>query len=175
MWLVPLALAGCKKNEVEMKNASIEEVAKKMQDSGVAKTTLKPGMWQATVKLNNISAPGAPPEVEKGMRGSIGQARTMSECLSEADAKKPFERFVEGLNGDCKYDHFTMGDGKIDTKLVCTTQGQTREMTMQGSYGPENYNLQMMTEASGGLVKRINMTMTLEAHRTGECPIKKAG
>ncbi|WP_415642493.1 DUF3617 domain-containing protein [Sphingomonas antarctica] len=173
IWLVPLALAGCKKNAVEAQNASIEEVAEKMKESGVAQTSLHPGQWQATVKLDNISAPGAPPELEKNMRSSIGQARTMLECLTEENAKKPFERFVEGMNKDCKYDHISMGNGKIDSKLVCTTDGLTRTMTMQGAYSPESYKLQMTTEATGGPVKRVNMTMTLDAKRVGECPKKQ--
>ena len=174
IWLIPLALAGCKKTEVEAQNASIAEVAQKMKETGVAQTTLNPGQWQATIKLDNIAAPGAPPEMEKGMRQSIGQTRTMLDCLTAENAKKPFERFVEGMSNDCKYDHFQMGGGKIDSKLVCTTQGMTRTMAMQGEYKPDAYKLQMTTEASGGTVKRVNMTMTLDAKRIGDCP-KKTG
>lgn len=175
VWLVPLALAGCgKKAEVEVKNASVAEVAAQMKESGVDKTTLRPGLWSATVKVDNVSAPGVPPQVEQQMRQGIGQAKTMTECLTEENAKKPFERFVEGLD-DCRYDHFSMGEGKIASKLICTKNGLSRSMVLQGTYDKEKYNLQMQSEAMGqGPIKRINMTMTLDAKRVGDCPKTKS-
>jgi len=175
IWLVPLALAGCKKNDVEVKNASVTEVIEKVKQSGAAQTSLKPGLWEATLKLENVAAPGAPPEVAKAMQGGIGRARTMTECLTEEDAKKPFERFVEGLNKDCRYEHFTMGGGKIDTRLVCAGNGMNREMAMQGTYGAENYRMRMVTQVSGPEHGHMSMAMSLDAHRTGDCPAKKEG
>jgi hypothetical protein len=171
IWLVPLALAGCgKKAEVEVKNASVAEVAAKMKEAGVDKTTLHPGLWAVTVKVDNISAPGVPPEMEQQMRKGIGQTRTMTECMTQEQAKKPFENFAKGQD-DCRYDHFTMGDGKVDSKLICTKDGLSRSMLLQGTYSPEQYNMQMQSEALGqGRIKRINMSMTLNAKRAGECP-----
>ena len=92
IWLAPLALAGCQRNTVEAQNATVAEVAKKMKDSGVADVQLRPGLWQATVKLNSIAAPGAP-QIEQQMRSSVGQARTITECLTEENAKKTIRTF----------------------------------------------------------------------------------
>ena len=171
LWLVPLALAGCKKNTVEVENATVEEVAAKVKEAGVLNNTaLRPGQWQATIKLQNISAPGVPPEMEQQMRKGIGRAKTMTECLTEEMAKKPFERFVQGYDKSCRYNRFAMGAGKIDTKITCANNGLQREMTMQGSYTPETYDLLMDSNAlGGGKVKRVNMTMSLQARRTGDC------
>ncbi len=172
IWLAPLALAACgKQAQVSADNASIAEVANQMQESGASKTTLRPGLWSIAIKVDNISAPGVPPQVEQEMRKGIGQSKTMTDCLTEETARKPFDRFVHGIKDDCRYDHFEMGGGKIDSKLVCTKDGLQRATTLQGTYAPEQYKMQMMTEALGqGQVKRINMTMTMDAKRVGDCP-----
>ena len=79
------------------------------------------------------------------------------------------------MSDDCRYDHFSMGNGKIDSKLVCSADGVTRTMTMQGQYDPTSYGLRMDTVATGGPVERVDMSMSLDAKRTGECPAKKVG
>lgn len=175
LWLVPLALAGCKKNVVEAENASVAEVAAKIKESGALKdTALRPGQWEAKIELRNISAPGIPPEMEQEMRKGIGRSKTMTECLTEELAKKPFDRFIEGYDKSCRYNHFTMGSGKIDTKITCSNQGMQREMSMQGTYTPETYDLLMDSNAlGGGKVRRVNMTMSLQARRVGECTKKQ--
>jgi hypothetical protein len=173
IWLVPLALAGCgQKPKVDLKDVSVADVAAKMQETGVVANTLKPGLWQATVKLDSIAAPGMP-QVEKQMQQSAGQARTITECLTEETVKKPFDRFTEGLSGDCRYEHFTMGGGRIDNRLQCTTGQLKRTIATQGTYDAQNYSLKINSDATGGPIPRTLMAMSLDAKRTGDCA--KAG
>jgi predicted small lipoprotein YifL len=170
IWLAPLALAACgQKGEVDLKKASVTEVADKMRESGVAATSLKPGMWEATVKLDSIAAPGMP-EVQQQMQANAGQARTITECLTAETAKKPFDRFIVGVADDCSYEHFTMGGGRIDNKLVCSNAQSQRTIATQGTYDKERYSLKINSETTGGPIPKTVMAMSLDARRTGACP-----
>ena len=169
IWLVPLALAGCKKSTVEAENATVAQVAEQMNQSSVGKTELKPGLWEATMKIDNITIPGATPQAREQLRKNTGQPKTMTDCLTEEKAKRPFDAFTQ-MSKDCRYEHFKMGQGQIDSTLVCVTDGVTRKLTMQGVYKPTEYQLQMHTSGSGGRMNGMDITMTLNARRTGECP-----
>ena len=45
-------------------------------------------------------------------------------------------------NGNCRYDHFTMGGGKFDAAMRCEGQAAAQEMTMamNGTYSPDAIN-----------------------------------
>ena len=170
IWLIPLALSACGRgNEVDLKEASVSEVAEKMRSSGVVATSLKPGLWEATVKLDSIAAPGNP-EVQQQLQANAGQERTITECLTAENAKKPFDRFVVGIGDDCRYEHFMMGGGRIDNKLVCGTTQNQRTIATQGTYDPDRYALKINSETIGGPISKTVMAMSLDARRTGDCP-----
>jgi len=169
------ALAGCNKSpQVDAKNASVAEVAQKVREANAGGTFVNPGKWQSKVTIDAFEVPGMPPEFAARMKSRMAQMqeRTFETCLTKEEAKRPNEDFFAGRGSACRYDHFTMGDGKIDAQMRCGgTDGATQVMTMVGTYAPDSYNMQMAMSRQGGrnVAAGTTMKMRIDSHRVGEC------
>ena len=125
-----VALAACNKGPtVELKNATGNQVSQAVKQSGVMNSDamIEPGLWQSKVSVLEMNIPGMPPQMADRMKQSMAQSRDKpsSHCITEADVKKPKEDFF-GADKSCKYQHFTMGGGKMDIQMVCAEEGSTR-------------------------------------------------
>ena len=157
--------------DVDMTNASVEQVANQVRAEGGASggdAFVRPGKWRASVRIEDVAIPGMPADMAAQMRSRIAQASEVETCLNPEDVKRPSEDFFAAQK-NCRYDHFRMGDGRIDAKMTCTHQGMTQQMEMEGSYGPDNYRMttSMRTEAGGP--GAMTMKTTVESRRIGEC------
>ena len=76
-----------------------------------------------------------------------GQVHDLQTCLTTEDVKKPKEDFFTGKDSECRYEHFTMGGGKIDAMMHCGKEGHGQTMRMAGTYSSDAYQMQMATEA----------------------------
>ncbi|QNN68177.1 DUF3617 domain-containing protein [Sphingomonas lutea] len=165
-----LALTACDKGpEIREENASVAEVANKVADAGGATNFVRPGRWESTVTIEEMSIPGMPAEASREMRGMQGQEQTSVSCLTEAEAKRPREDFFAGNNKSCRYDRFTMADGKIDAVMKCSNEGGTQTMTMQGNYSPTTYNMTMTMQGEGAASAGMAMKMRVDARHRGQC------
>ena len=167
------ALCACNKSPtVEAKNATPEEVAKQVSASGGEGVYVTPGKWVSKVMIENLHVPGAPPAMEAQMKGRGSEERDY--CLTPEEAKKPKENFFAGNQNECRYDHFTMGDGKIDAAMRCTHEKMTQLVDFKGSYSPEAYQLAMDSKVEGGPsdMAGMSMSMRVDAKRVGECSTK---
>ena len=172
-------LAGCDSGpKVSVTNASVGEVAAKVDAARLDETFFRAGKWSVKGQIDDIKVPGMPPELAAQIkRQGAGMDGTTS-CVSEADAKKPAADFFTG-NKSCKYDHFTMGNGKIDARMRCSAGGGTQLTTMTGTYGPENYRMAMTTAmenpaqgSATGMAKGLDgmtMKLSVEGKRIGAC------
>src|SRR5687767_8781301 len=115
------ALAACSNEpEVDARNASVDDVAQQVADASSSENFVRPGKWQWRVQIEEFDLPGAPAEAKTAMRGMHERAMVSESCLTPEDAKRPKEDFFAGKNKNCRYDHFTMGNGKIDAVMKCT-------------------------------------------------------
>lgn len=180
LWVAVAALAmlgGCKKDEVSVKDKSVEEVAKTVPAS--AKPL--PGLYDTKMELVDVSMPGMGPQMQEQMKQAMTRTmRSNQFCLTAEEAAKGYEERVKQLAAkpDCKFDHYDLADGKLDAKLVCTTdKGMTSAMSMQGMVSPEGSDLTMKSESSGAQMPGggMNMTMHVVSKRVGDCPAKPAG
>ena len=175
MTVCALPLAACNSEpEVSARNASVEEVAEKVRDaSGGKDLVIRPGKWQSTVTVEDISMPGMPPEMAKQMQSAIAQNRERSSemCVTEEQARRPREEFFGGASKACRYERFEMSGGKIDATMRCAQDGITQVMEMAGSYSPESYEMRMSTKAEGaqGPAAAMTMRMRVVSRRVGEC------
>ena len=145
-----LPLAACDSGpEVDARNASVEDVAEQVADA-LRDSFVRPGKWQSRVQIEEFELPGAPPEAKTAMRGMHDKAQVFESCLTPEEAKRPKEDFFAGANKNCRYDHFTMGEGKIDAVMKCSGEGMAQTMAMQGSYGPDAYQMRMSMKADAG-------------------------
>lgn len=170
------ALAACDSSpKIEAKNASVAEVAEKVRDAGGTDQFLNPGKWLTKATLEELTAPGMPAGIADDMKLKMSAKAGTESCLSEADAKKPRGDFFTGKSENCRYDHYTMGGGKIDAKMHCTAGGGTQLMTMTGDYGPNEYNMRMTTAmdmgraAAASGMGSMTMKLRVEGKRIGDC------
>ena len=170
------ALAACDKApEVNARNASVAEVADQVRDAGGRDSFVRPGKWESRVSMDELSLPGAPAEVAAAMR-NMHKDTVSTTCLTAEEAKRPKEDFFAGGDKNCRYDHFTMRGGKIDAEMQCSQQGMAQTMVMQGTYGPDAYNMEMrmISNAGAGPPGGMTMKMRVDARRVGACDGKTA-
>ena len=170
-----LPLAACKKSgEVDAKNATASEVAKKVQEAGADGTFVNPGLWESKVTIDEMTMPGMPAGAAAQMKGLTGQVQTHKSCLTPDEVKRPKEGFFTGDDKNCRYDHFTMGGGKIDAQMTCQAREKgdaVMKMTMAGTYSGDSYHMEMGMSSDAGdtLGKGMAMKMRVDAQRVGQC------
>lgn len=160
--------------EVDIENASAEEVARQVSAEGGAgarASVMRPGLWSTSFELTSLEAPNMPAMVREQMQQTMVKREGHETCLSVEDARRPKEDFFTGAGKECRYDHYRMGEGKIDAKMRCEHQGVTQVMEMAGTYGPDHYRMDMTTRADMAETPMGSMTMKMkvEAKRIGEC------
>ena len=172
-FLLPLTACGSKP-AVDEKNASVEEVADKVREVSGEGGFISPGKWESTVTIEDVKLPGLPAGAAEQMKKMVAQNQVTTSCLTPEEAKKPGPGFFGG-NDKCRYDHFTMGSGKIDAEMHCTQNDVTQVMQMTGTYSPDAYTMQMTSSSRGGPSAAANMSMRMkvDARRVGECSGKE--
>ena len=174
--LCTLALAGCNNDpQVDARNASVADVAEQVADARGSEQFVRPGKWQSRIAIESFELPGAPPAAADAMRGMQQHSQVQESCLTPEEAKRPKEEFFAGTGKNCRYERFTMGGGKIDAVMQCAGGDMAQTMVMQGTYGPDAYQMRMSMDskadagASAGLAGGMTMTMRVDAKRVGEC------
>src|SRR5688500_2237065 len=139
-----LPLTACSNEpEVDARNASVEDVAEQVADARGSASFVRPGKWRSQVRIEEFELPGAPPEAKNAMRGMYERAMVSESCLTAEEAQRPKEDFFAGKDKNCRYERFTMGEGKIDAVMNCTGEGMAQRMAMQGTYSPDSYQMRM--------------------------------
>jgi hypothetical protein len=177
MLMLPLLIAGCRNEpEVQADNASVAEVAQKVREAGGSDAFVRAGKWQSQVRITSFEMPGAPPELASAMKSMHQKTQVATTCLTSEQASRPKEDFFAGAGKDCRYHHFDMSGGKIDAMMQCTQQGMAQTMIMKGTYGPDDYRMQMSVKADPGVGPQGGMVMNMEvdANRVGECDAKQS-
>lgn len=166
-----LALSACSKEPDGPKTA--EEVKAEMADLA-ADARPEPGKYRTTIKILNIAIPGMPADQAQKMQGMFGGSGQSSEhCLTKEMASKGFEEFGKhAAQGNCTYDSFSAGGGKMDAVLTCKTAATVSTRSeLHGTFTTTSSNLSMKTESSGDGLPGGKMTMEAEvtSQRIGDC------
>ncbi len=166
------ALAACNKGpDVDVKNASVGEVAEKVRDAAGTDSLIEPGKWETKITMIDIDVPGMAPQMAEQMKQTMArfQEHGFTSCLTEADVKRPKEDFFAGRNHNCRYDHFTMSGGKIDAALHCEGRSNMT-MSINGTYSSDAYEATMAMDVAGGPEgKGMKMRSHSQSHRLGQC------
>ncbi len=161
-----LALGGCKKAAVDVKNADPGTVASKV---AAADLKLLPGRWESTMKIESMDMPGMPPEAKAMMDKSLLAERHLATCLTPEQAAKPKGDFFNQGKSGCIFDHFTMADGKLDGAMTCNQGAEKMTMTMAGQYSPDSYEVHTTSKVSMPGGRAMTSTVAMTSHRTGDC------
>jgi hypothetical protein len=170
-----MLLAACDRQpSVIVRNASVEEVANELADAGTRRNGqfIRAGMWRSSVSIEDMEAPGMPPAAAEQIARMTGPTQTFESCLTEEQAVRPSEEFFAGRGRQCRYDHFKMGGGKIDSRMRCEEGGIRQVMELDGTYSPDSYDMRMTTSVEGapGAAGEMRLRMRVEAERVGDCP-----
>lgn len=163
-----LLLAACHKQAtIDVKDKSPQAVASSVKAAGM---TFNPGRWETTVEMTKFDiGKELPPQARDMMKAMMGKTRNIATCLSKEKAEKPDPQFFGKPGEGCTYDHFTMGDGKIDSKMVCKSpEGGSMTMTMAGHYTAESYDMKVSSSGEQGGMP-VSMDLAMTAKRTGAC------
>ncbi len=172
-----VCLSACNKGPtVELHNATTQQVAEAVTKGGVmnSDTMVQPGLWESKTIVQEMNMPGIPQQYLARMKQSMAEHRNQASrhCIKPEDVKKPKEDFF-GADKSCKYDHFTMGGGKIDMAMVCHQEESTMNMNVKGTYTPTSYSIDSSMTGSGGAQNGMSMKMHVDAQRVGECTGKE--
>lgn len=175
-------LAGCDSGpKVDVKNANMSEVGKAVAKSGIGRGDdfqVRPGKWESKVAIEEIEIPGMPAGMQEQMKKTFAEHQTagFTSCLTPEEARKPKADFFAGKDNKCRYDHFKMGDGKIDAKMRCDAGEGVQVMEMAGTYSPEAYSMTVSSVREGGAGPggEARMKMRMDSRRVGECDGKTA-
>lgn len=174
------ALAGCSgqstnesaaaTGDVSLTNAAPSEVAAQTQAAGTMR--FNPGQWETRVQLIDVNVPGLPAGAAEQMKKVMEATTTHSSCVTPEQAANPGAEVFAGSDGQCRYENFTMANGRIDAKMVCAGTAGSGEMRMQlkGSFDRTTFTMQneMVTNAPGG-GQAMTMKARVSGRRTGEC------
>ena len=174
--MAALGLAACDRGpEVDLSNATPAEVAKAMKDSGATRAMVRPGKWSSTVTVVEMNNPGIPPEIQQQMKARLGQPRTVEACLTADQVDNP-ERMTGAVPASCRYQRYTLGDGKMNGTMRCETNGMVQEMSVAGTYSKDRYSLTIDNRTTvppeavaGQPVGSMSMKMKVDSRRLGEC------
>ena len=167
------ALAACNKGpDIDVKNASVGEVAEKARAAAADSRLVEPGRWETKVTLLEADMPDLPPQYAARIKETMAkvQGRTVATCITAADLKKAKPDFLAAHTKNCRFDHYTMGSGKIDAQMTCTApQGGSMSVATIGTYSPDAYEATSVMTMSGGPTGARTTKSHTESHRIGEC------
>jgi Protein of unknown function (DUF3617) len=168
------ALASCGKGDVELKNASVEEVAK----AAAGAQSISPGNWATTVEVVSVDLPGLPQQAgamkDQMTKAMTGRKTVSEQCVTQEQAQKPPADMLAGdKGGNCRFESYAIKDGRMDATMVCAPKaGGQMKMQMAGPFGSDAYALDATMQVSapgmpGGAPMTIKTKVT--GKRSGEC------
>lgn len=174
---IALILAACGSagdhSAIVATNASVDEVAQKVEKATAGGNFVSPGRWEGQVRIVDINIPGVPAAAADKMKAQMAKAQSFTNCLTPEEAKQPRGKFFGADQaGACTYNSFTMANGVIDAAMTCGEGATVRKMVMKGKYSPDSYD---MTVSSTGEASAANpmagmaMTMAMHATHAGAC------
>ncbi|HCB75506.1 MAG TPA: hypothetical protein DEP91_04935 [Sphingomonas bacterium] len=180
--LIALALSGCggqstnesagKIGEIDVTNASVAEVQAQTKAAGAA-MRFDPGQWRTTIEVLEADIPGLPPQMAGEMKRRMLQKSTVSSCMTPEQAANPNEDLFAGKSGNCRFDRFTMKDGKVDAAMTCAGDGSgagAAKIAMTGTFDKRRFELENRIEAAGpGAAQAMKMRSRVTGERTGDC------
>lgn len=169
--IAAVTLAGCGDKKPD---ASASEGAA-TTSAAVAAVKPRAGHWDVKLEMTDFDVPGMPDELKKTIGKQIAQAGAMATCLTPEQAARNDGKFFEPKNNkDCTSESFSMDNGKIDAKMVCSRAGTKQTVQMRGTYGAEAYDLTLNSQGDMN-GQPMKMSMHVAGKRTGECTGKESG
>jgi hypothetical protein len=120
---------------------------------------IEPGLWRIISRVES--------------NGVVGPPQQSAKCLTPEqtrDLAATFSPVQRTINSECQPIERSLGDGKLNWKLVC--KGQL-DMELTGEFifdSPRHYTATVQTKAAVAGMLMANSRNTLEAQWVSECP-----
>jgi hypothetical protein len=128
-----------------------------------AQAQVQPGMWEASVTVNSIDMPGAPPQVAAMMKGKTTK---QTYCITPEQAKQGPQEMLK-QQPSCRFSKYVMARGTISTEMTCKQNGGTMTARASGNYTPTSFNVTSSATMTGGM--SMKMTSSSSGRRIGPC------
>jgi len=132
-----------------------------------------PGQYRTTIKMTKFDVPGMPAAQAGKMKEMFSATGQSSEfCLTKAQAEKGYEDMTKNMaQGNCTFDRYNAGGGKLDAKMTCETgQGMKSSIEMAGTIQPEAMQMVMkMNNTMPGMPGGVAMETEVSSVRIGDC------
>lgn len=152
---------------VEVTNATPEQVATAVKQSGIAEELQQPGKWTVRASLVDLKAPGLPPQQLEMMKSMLAKSVPAERCVTADDLKKA-NAFLDQNAAGCTFDHYRLGGGKLDGEARCKVGDVSQHLVLKGTYTRDTTETTMTSELTGG-PQPMTMTMNIKAQRLGPC------
>jgi hypothetical protein len=171
-----IALSGCGKSDTAGNGAGGSEAAPAAgtaQSAGdlakqAAKIALKPGQWESTFEIADLTMTGMPQGVpQDAMKDQMKAAMSkhaIRHCVTKEEAENPDGSLFANQDKSCTYSGFDMSGGMVKGNVRCDRDGAVTNMTMTGHYAPGNYDMVMDMTMAGG---PNGMNMSMKAKSAG--------
>jgi Protein of unknown function (DUF3617) len=111
---------------------------------------LMPGAWEETLVYALDSVNGSP-DLAVRMQGALPNPEPSQSCLTASDLQSPQGIFLAGAEQSCRFQRFTMADGKIDATGDCSDgHGQTMHVSGSGTYSATGYDFSFTGTGQAG-------------------------
>lgn len=172
--VLPLAACGSGGPTVTATNASAAEVEAKVAAANGGGEMISPGRWEGVMTMHDIQMPNMdklPPAMRDKMMARMAAGKPFISCVTEEEIKAKHGLFTgNDANKSCRYDHFTMAGGKIDSAMSCDTPTAKMAMKMTGTYSSDSYHMDAATTTTGpSAAGSMSMSMTIDSKRVGAC------
>ncbi|NIJ20917.1 hypothetical protein FHS95_002609 [Sphingomonas naasensis] len=132
---------------------------------------LRPGRWEGRATITDLGMPGAPAQAAAQVRAALARGDVFAKCLTPAQASSPPADLFSG-GKDCRYEHFGMANGHVDARAQCRVGDLVVHETTAGQYTRDSLQLTIISKSPGTPnrpMSAYNMTIKLDARRTGKC------
>jgi hypothetical protein len=129
----------------------------------IVQAQVQPGMWEASVIVQSIDMPGAPPQVAAMMKGKTTK---QTYCITPEQAKQGPQEMLK-QNPACRFTQYSMTGGKISTAMTCSQNGGTMTARASGSYTPTSFSVTSSATMTGAM--SMKMTSSSTGKRIGPC------
>jgi hypothetical protein len=138
-----------------------------------APITRAAGSWKNSITINELVAPGAPPEAKQMMQSMMQAAAAVEVCITPEYTKKVTvaDELANGPTArDCNFSKKDISGGNLTVEGVCKgNDGKQVSMAMNGTVSEKktSANITVTDTATSG--KEMKMAMTVVSEWTGEC------
>lgn len=109
----------------------------------VMATEVKPGKWQMTMIVDQMTMPGMPPEALAMMKG---RPTVTTYCMTPEEAKADPKKML-AADKSCKLNRFNMSGGKMLADMSCQTEQGPANILVEGSYSETAYETRSTMKA----------------------------